>query len=57
MDALSETRIVPKCLIKTIVYFKSQKLGHYTEMTHQTQSVFLYAPIYKYRCDVTMTHD
>ena len=55
MDALSETIIVPKCLIKNIVYFKSQKLGHYMEMTRQNQPVFLYAPIYKYRCDVTMT--
>ena len=40
MDALSETRIVPKCLIKTTVYFKSQKLGHYMEMTRQNVPVF-----------------
>ena len=56
MDTLSDTRIVSKCLMKTIVHFKQQKMGHSTEMTRQNQQVFLYAPIYKYRCDVTMTH-
>ena len=57
MDTLSDnTRIIPKCLIKTIVHFKSQKMGHYMEMTRQNQQVFLCAPIYKYQCDLTMTH-
>ena len=32
-------------------------MGHYMEMTRQTQQVFLYAPIYKYWYDVTMTRD
>ena len=57
INALSETRMVPKCLIMimTTVHFKSQKMGPYMEVTHQNQQAFLYAPIYKYRCDVTMT--
>ena len=55
MDALSDSRTVPKCLIKTIAHFKLQKMGHSMEMTRQNQRVISYAPLYKCWCDVTMT--
>ena len=56
--ALSDTIFVLKCLIKNVVLVpcKSQKLGHYVDMTCQNVQGFLHAPFYKYWCDVTMTH-
>ena len=54
--ALSDTIFVLKCLIKNVVPCKSQKLGHYVEMTCQNVQGFLHAPFYEYQCDVTMTH-
>ena len=55
ITTLSDARFVPKCLIKNVVPCKSQKLGHYVEMTRQNMQVFLHAPFYKYQCDITMT--
>ena len=53
---LSDTGNFPKCWMKSIVPFKTLKMGHYVGMTRQNQPVFLYAPIYKYQSDVTMTY-
>ena len=38
MTALSDTRTVPKCLIKNILPFKSQKQGHYVAYVRVSQN-------------------
>ena len=35
MTAMSDVRTVPKDLIKNVVPFKSQEMGHYVTMTRQ----------------------